>query len=613
MISAVSIRRAACLSAAAIIAAGVPVESAEAQFSRKKPRHGGDSDQAKVGYIMINDIVVDRPGPFDWLAGSDAPPALRSLVDGIDEAGERGDIDALVIHLQDAGVSLSHSQELGQAMRRASDAGVDVHVYADAYGTGDLLMASYADTALGQAGAPVSFPGLYGETFYLRDTLEWVGVTPDFVQIGDYKGADETYMNAGPSPEWEKNISQLLDGVYAAMRKSIKDGRGMSDQQLDDAMAKLWYADSETAAEMGLIDEVIDGAARPYIEEKFGGEVEWVTNLVETGDGMDFDAANPFAMFSMFSSAPSNEPKRETIAVVHVDGAIVDGYSADGGLFGGGSNVGSRTMRKVLADLRDDDLVKGVILRINSPGGSATASEVIWRGVRDLSEEKPVWVSVGGLAASGGYYIAVSGDKIFVTPSSIVGSIGVVGGKLAMGGVYEKLKLGVVSRTRGPVADMMSSAEPWSDTQRDMVRDMMQQTYEQFTGRVSEGRPGIDLGEVAEGRLFVGNKAVRLNMADEIGTLDDSIAQLAEELDLQSYDVLDFPGPASFEDLLNDAFGGIARAPGARGQAESMLGGAIEALVGENVWRQLRPSLEGIMMLRDHPVILLDVRPTIFR
>src|SRR5690606_7120002 len=135
-----------------------------------------------------------------------------------------------------------------------------------------------------------------------------------------------------------------------------------------------------------------------------------------------------------------------------------------------------------------DDLIKGVIIRINSPGGSATASEVIWRGVQRVAAKKPVWVSVGSMAASGGYYIAVAGDKIYVTPSGIVGSIGVVGGKISMGGLYDLLHVNVVERARGPRADLFSSSQPWTDQQRAFVRDKMAETYDLFTRRVAQGR-----------------------------------------------------------------------------------------------------------------------------
>ncbi len=571
-----------------------------------KKSNSYDVDTAGVGVITISGSPAERPGPFDWISG-EKTLTLRSLVRGIEKAAADDGLRAIVLKLDDAALTATQVEELSTAIEDAQDAGKTVYVVADAYNTTDLMLAAIADESFVHHGSPVSLPGLYMEQYYLKDMFDWVGVDASFEQVGDYKGADETYTRSEPSPEWQENISQLLDSMYGNVREVLKDGNKMSDSELDNAMEKAFYTSAESAVELDLLDRSVNlGRLEGLLEDDLGAEVKWNTNLIDKGAGSSFDSSNPFAIFSMLSKDPSNKPVRPTIAVVHIDGVIMDGDSSEGGLFGSPS-VGSRTIRGVLKDLEDNDLVKGVVIRVNSPGGSATASEVIWRAARDVSEEKPVYVSVGNMAASGGYYIAVSGDKIFVNPSSIVGSIGVVGGKLAMEGAFNKVHVNVVGQGRGPRAELFGSSKPWDASQRAAVREMMTETYELFTSRVTEGRHGINLDETASGRLFTGNKAIGLKMADEVGSLTDTIESLADELELANYDVLDYPGPMSLEKLMEQFTGGMVSSP-IRG-----IENVVQTLVGPQAWPAVRQRIDGAVMLRSQPVMLMDPNILIFK
>ena len=230
------------------------------------------------------------------------------------------------------------------------------------------------------------------------------------------------------------------------------------------------------------------------------------------------------------------------------------------------------------------------------------------------------------MAASGGYYIAVAGDRVYVTPSSIVGSIGVVGGKIALGGLYEKVKLNTVSRGRGPRSMMAASAHAWTEAEKVLVRDKMKQTYDLFTSRVSAGRKGINLAATAEGRLFVGEKAIDLKMADRLGGLDTALDDMAGDLKLAAgdFDVYDYPAPKGLDEVLEDLLGGFgaaAAAPrlpqGALGDSGPLAGGAAAALLGEAVGPQAAASLgasaHALLQLRREPVLLLSPRVLILR
>jgi protease-4 len=568
--------------------------------------------QYRVGSLEVSGAPADEPGPFAWLMGEE-DLTLDEIVTALEDAAGRDDLDGVLIRLRDADLGAAQVEEIGAAMRGVEEAGKKVQVFAETYGPADLMLGSYADEVILQAGGGVSLPGLYMEEMYLADALAWIGVKADMVQIGDYKGANEEMTRSAPSAAWDKNISQLLDSLYANQREKLKQGRRLSDAKLDEAMRAAWEADGEEAVAAGLIDAEVDwGAIDDYLGAGHGGKVVW-EDLAPGAEGSGMDLSIPLAVFGELErlfSAPSNSPDGPSIGIVHIDGVIVDGESSEGGLMGG-KNVGSRTIRNALEDAGNEKDIKGVIVRVDSPGGSAMASEVMWQGIKRLAEKKPVWVSVGSMAASGGYYVSVAGDRIYVNPSSIVGSIGVVGGKYSMGGLYEKLKIHVVGRARGPMAQFESSTEPWSAEQMATVRAKMTRTYSLFTRRVSGGRAGIDLGATAEGRLFTGEKAVGMKMADRVGGLADAVGDMASELGLEEYGVVHYPGPKSLPELLEQGMGGFVQAPrigAATGAAE-----VLREAVGARAWPAVRDSIGAMMLLRDEPVVLTMPRALIFR
>ena len=612
--SILNVRMTACglVAAAALFASPAALSAAYAQ-------DGATATKARVATIELEGALKDRPSETGMIFGKSDTHTLQDVVEAIKAAGDDGNLDGIVIQVRDAELGATQVEELSAAIREIRGKGKKVHLFADAYGTVELMLGSACDEVIAQTGAPVSMPGLYMEEMFLADTLAWAGLKADYVQVGDYKGASEQMARNSPSPQWSQNIDGLLDSMYANIRGPMLRGRELTDKQLDGAMETLWMADSAEAKEAKLIDSVIDlPQLTAHLKTEYNKPISWKSDLLGHDEETQMDMSNPFAMLMKLGETPDYTPTGPTIAVLHIDGAIVDGESTTPGLMGGSASVGSRTIRSALEDIRKEDEIRGVIVRIDSPGGSATASEVIWQGVRRLAEKKPVWISVGSMAASGGYYIAVSGDKIYVNPSSIVGSIGVVGGKIAMGELYDKLKVNVVGRGRGPKADIFASEKTWSDAQREEVRTKMTDTYNLFTSRVTAGRKGIDLSKTAEGRLFTGDKALGLKMADAIGGLDVALGDLAKSLDLDDYEVMHYPAPRSFADVLEDAFGGMVQAPGvkapmghaAMGQAQLM--GMIRTVVGEKAFAQLEPQINGYMQMREGKVLLMSPKALIF-
>lgn len=565
-----------------------------------------------VAILEIEGSPAEVETGFTWLG--DGGQTLLGLVETLDTLAIDDEFSGVLIRLKDASLGYTQVEELGSAMQRVRDAGKRVDLFSEGYGTTDLLLGAHADQVLIQTGGGVSFPGLYMEEMFLADTLEWVGVQAQLVQVGDYKGANEQMTRSAPSPEWDQNISSLLDAMYANMRADMKAGRDLDDAALDDAMKVAWMADGGDAVRVGLIDAQVDlPELSEYLSASYGGDVEWVRDPYAVGGKGAMDFSNPFALFSQLSeSSKKITIDHPTIAVLHVNGTIIDGDSSSGGLFGGGSSVGSRTIRNAIEDIIKEPLIKGVVIRIDSPGGSAIASEVMWQGVQRLRESKPVWVSVGGMAASGGYYVLSAGEKVFVNPSSIVGSIGVVGGKYSLGDLYEKAHVNIVGRSRGPMAGLFGSAEPWNAQQIAAVRERMTSTYELFTSRVTEGRPGIDLSKTAEGRLFVGSDAIGLRMADELGGLDDAVNELAFTLDVSDFDVVHYPAPPGFEDFLENMLGGMASAPKLE-IGPGSVGAALRGIIGDARYDAAVDTLNGISLLQKEPVLLVNPRTIFFK
>ncbi|CAA9372116.1 MAG: Signal peptide peptidase SppA (protease 4), partial [uncultured Phycisphaerae bacterium] len=299
---------------------------------------------------------------------------------------------------------------------------------------------------------------------------------------------------------------------------------------------------------------------------------------------------------------PSGKP---AIALIYAEGTITDGEGGEGLL--GGSSVGSAGMRRALRAAAKDDNVKAVVIRIDSPGGSALASEVMWQAARHVAEKKPVIVSIGSMAASGGYYLASAGDHIFADPSAIVGSIGVVGGKFVLKDLYDKIGLTTETFYRGKNADLFSDSKPFDDRQRRLITNWMRNTYEQFTSRVMHTRKDKikDIDQVARGRIFLARQAKELGMVDEIGGIEAALTHAAGKASLQKggYDVQVLPAPRTLGDMLLGT---------AMSQAELPFNATVK--IGEDsILRTLSPrarqsigqQLDFLQLLQDRPVVLV--------
>lgn len=584
------------------------------------PQQAPDNDQqqpqAMVGWLELSGSLRDGPSPFAWVPDDELGPSLDDVLGQLETVRANDNYLGVVIYLEDTALELSHVFAISDAITRLREADRLVMVFSESYSLGDYLLACSADMILLQHKGGVALRGLAVEEMYLAGMLEKVGIKADLIQIGKFKGADESMTRTGPSEAWSKNIDGLIDDLYDQIVTRIATGRSMSQQQVETLMRDVWTLDDRGLVSRRVVDRLVDRDLIDVTEIEFGDDFIWDNAMGQQSTNMMVNS--PFALFQMLFKKPSTQTSRPTLAVIHATGPIMTGESSvEQGPFSQAS-IGSRTLVQVLGDALDDDNVKGAVLRLDSPGGSALASEVIWQAVREFGQSKPIYVSIDEMAASGGYYIASGADQVYVTDTSIVGSIGVVGGKLAMGGLYDMLGINVTRRTRGPMSDVFNSVEPFTAQQREAVRKSMLLVYDQFVDRVNVGRGSRlpSVASVAEGRLFTGRQAVKNGMADKVGGLDAAIADLATQLKLPAdgYDLLHLPRAMSLQEFFNGSFAVSQNQPMPGTSAASLpLISLAKRALPKQVWQQVAQTLDGLLLLRDEQVLMMMPQAIIVR
>lgn len=570
---------------------------------KMKEEEAAKAKKSKVAFFDLSQRpVTEKPAEFS-LFGDDGALTLRSLVARLHQARDDKDIKGVLITVGEGSLNFSQAQELRAALRDLTKAGKSTYVYADSYDTDTYILASGAKHICMLEGGEVMIPGVGLETMFLKGLFDKVGVKADYVQIGEFKGADEEYTRTEASPELKGELTRLTNSLYEQIVDVISSSRKLPKDDVK-AMIDEMIINGADAKKRGLVDVLCDqDELRKLLKKDLNNDLDLVTDYGH-GAHEAVDFSNPMALFTLLMKKPQPESNKPAVALVYAEGVISDG-EAGGGLFGG-EGIGGEDIRKAMRLATRDENIKAIVIRIDSPGGSALASEVMWQAVRHAAEKKPVIISVGSMAASGGYYLASAGDRIFADPSGIVGSIGVVGGKFVLKGVYDWAGIHTETFSKGKNAGLFSSNEPWDDRQKQMVTHWMEGTYKQFTERVMTTRKGKiqDIDKVARGRIFVAKEAKALGMVDEIGGIEDALAYAAKDAGLKpnSYDVRVVPAPKTLSDIL---MGGGAEAafnfkPSIQLSPEAALRFAPPALQAN-----LSREMQMLRILQKRPVMLL--------
>jgi len=534
----------------------VCIGPAPAQFDalRKFGRSTEDAAQKKkVACFKIEGEITETPLNMPPLFGAEPPQSLKSLLERLKEARRDSEVLAVVIDLQDAKLGFAQLEELRAAIRKFDTVGKEVYIHADSLSNHTYALAAGASHISLTPTGLLLLLGIYGETPYLRDTLDKIGLSPDFEQCGAFKSGAEPLMRTGPSEQSAEMMRWLFDGIYERFLELIAEGRGIPVEKVRKLIDDGPYT-SEEALQAGLIDSVQhrqDFVA--VLKKKYGESAEFVTDY-----GEDAESDIPQDMFSAFQALmkllnPSPEVHTEpSVAIVYVDGTILPG-EPDESPFGPQEGAFSTTIRKALDKAAADDSVKAVVMRVDSPGGSALASEIILdAATRVRAKNKPLIVSMGNVAGSGGYYVACSADAILASAGTITASIGVLGGKIVTTGMWDKLGVNWHPIQRGEMAGLFSTSTRFSDAERAKIRNLMTTVYDIFKAHVVKSRGdrlAKPIDELASGRVFTGAQALEFGLVDKIGGLEDAIRLAADKANLAEYEIRIIPEPQSIFEM----------------------------------------------------------------
>jgi protease-4 len=589
-----------------------PTAAAESEFpspaeliKRLQSQKAQKAKLSKVVHFDLASPVVEKPADFS-LFGDPSQTTLRSLIERMQMARDDKDVRGVILTLGEPSLNFAQAQELRDTLIELRRAGKKTFVYADGYDTVGYTVATGATDVCIMEGGELMIPGVGMETTFYKGLFDKIGVQADYVQIGEYKGAEEPYTRTGPSEALKGELNKLADSMYQQIVEGIAANRNVSTEAVKQLIDET-IVPAKVAKDRGFVDHLVDmDGMRKLMSAEMGNDagVDIVSNYGRP-EREEMDFSSPFALLASLTKKPepTNKP---AVALIYAEGTIVDGDGGEG-LLSSSSDVGSATIRKALRRAANDNNVKAVVIRIDSPGGSAQASEVMWQAARVLAEKKPVVISIGSMAASGGYYLASAGDYIFADPSAIVGSIGVVGGKFVLKDIYGKLGVNTEAFGRGRNSDLFSSTKPFDERQRRLVTNWMKGTYEQFTQRVMTTRKGKikDIDQVARGRIFIAKQAKELGMVDEIGGVQDALAYAANKVDLKpgSYDVKLLPTPRTLADLIGGGGASEAAMPFTpKIEIEAL---AVLKALDPTTRKALGQQLQMIQLLQRRPVVLV--------
>ncbi len=524
--------------------------------------------EAKKKKVTVGSLVLKSsypegatgPGLFGEMENN-----LSDLTDRLEQARKDDKIAALVLNFRNPTLGRGKVDELRAAIKRTRSSGKKVYASLQSAMSPDYMVATACDEIVMPESGMLFVPGVRAELVYFKRLFDKLGVQADFIQVGDYKGAEEPFTRDTMSPEFRRQFESVIDDYYEQLVTIISESRKLDRQKVRQLIDQGLFTAQE-AKTAGLIDRVVyeDELAKDLAGQLKTDEVNWVKDYGKKELDVDFSGIGGMMkmMELMMGGGKENRPsKNKKIAVVYAVGVIAEGESEQSMM--GGAGAGSDTIVKALKEADDDPKCVGIVLRVDSPGGSGTASDIIWRQV--TSSKKPVIASMGDIAASGGYYISMGAKKIFAEPGTLTGSIGVISGKMGLHGLFDKVGVTTDVIRRGQNAGLLDGTDAFTTSEREVMLAMMKEFYDQFTKKAAEGRKMdlTKLRDLAQGKLYTGRMAASVGLVDTVGTLDDAIAEtkkIAGVKEGEKIEILELPKPKSIlEHLLGGAAGGETR------------------------------------------------------
>ena len=502
--------------------------------------------------LELNGALVERSqeNPFDFLLGEENTTyGLDDILSSIKKAKENEDIKGIYIQASWLGTGFASLEEIRNALKDFKESGKFIVAYGDNYSQGLYYLASVADKVLLNPQGMVEWKGLASTPMFLKDLLAKIGVEMQVFKVGTYKSAVEPFIATEMSPANREQVNVYLSSIWGQLTSDVAASRKMSADSLNAVADRmLAFYPAEESVQYGLVDTLM------YKND--------VRNYLKTIVGVDKDDRMPVLGLKDMVNVKKNVPKDKSgnvIAVYYAYGEIDGGSSSATGEEGINSKKVIRDLRK----LQEDEDVKAVVLRVNSPGGSAYGSEQIWYAISELKKEKPVIVSMGDYAASGGYYISCNADTIVADPTTLTGSIGIFGMFPNAKGLADKIGVSFDVVKTNQYADFGMLARPMNDGEKGLVQMYVNRGYDLFLTRCSDGR-GIskeELDKIAQGRVWTGSTAKELGLVDELGGLDKALEIAVAKAKVDAYTVMNYPKKESFfESLMNTNPGNYIKA-----------------------------------------------------
>ncbi len=540
-----------------------------AKSKTEKTKSEGESKPTEKPKISVAEIKLggslsEGPTQLGLLTGTDNS-SLMSMVKRLNKARDDNKVRSVLLRIKGAALGRGQLNEIREAISGVRKNGKMVYAQMEMGTPAEYLVACACDKIMMPESGILIVPGVRAEVTFYKNMLDKLNVKADMMQVGDFKGAAEPMTRNSMSEPFRKQLDSVLADYYNQMVNLIATDRSLGEDTVKELIDQAIFT-ADAAKEAGLID-IVDYEGAWDKELLAGSKDHELAMLEDYGKkkvDTDFSGMGGFLkMMEIFSGGKKSSRKSKQdkkIAVVYAVGAITSGASSNSPM--GGQTMGSDTIVEALAKADDDEDVAAIVLRVDSPGGSALASDLIWNKIQEI--EKPVIASMGNVAASGGYYISMGCDKILAEPGTLTGSIGVVGGKIVIGGLMDKVGITTDVIAYGKNSGMFSGSEPFSKESRELMKSYMDETYQQFTEKAAAGR-GMKiekLKSLAGGRVWTGLQAKENGLVDEIGTLREALkaAQKMAKLSTEEEpDLLILPEQKTFFEELFE--GGSVAAP----------------------------------------------------
>ncbi len=575
------------------------------EISKVDAKAGGDT-KSKLIVIPIHGTLPER-GVTLTLFGSRSD-SLKDYLDLLRRARADKSVEGVVLRFTDLTIGLAAVQEMRQAVDDLRTHGKKTTALLETDSQAAYIIASACDEIVMPPSGNLILHGVKADSYFLKGLLAKLGVRAEVIHIGQYKAAGEMFTEDSFTTPARANMNEMVDDLFDQMTTMVAQSRKMTQEQ---AVAAINYGpmSPDQATSMGLIDRVAYAEEIYEAKEDGGAKIVQKDDYDKTNESKSLDLS-PFSLLlglaspSSMTASSTEDSKLPQVAVVYATGPIVGGTSE--GTLGGDEQIASEDFIATLEEIRTDDKIRAVILRVNSPGGSAFASDLIWRKMEDVKKAKPVVVSMGDVAASGGYYIAMGANRVVAQAGTLTGSIGVVGGKVDLAGAFEKLGVTKETISRGDYAGLMSETGGFSPKEHDAIERMMRQTYDEFVAKAAAGRHMTpeQMNELAQGKVWTGQRAKDVGLVDALGGMGLAVVETKNLLGMKSDEkvgLVAYPKEVGLMDVLRKAIGKDVTM-----SANPLSGGvSVAALLPEGLASALTTARSAAALLSKERVIMM--------